>query len=280
MGSAVIYATYIKNDKGLKIAKEILDTIQTNMSDAHIIVGVNPTKHKAHDEWLKFLESNDVEYEITPDELVIITDASAYQSALRLFNRVRRDEYDAVWFMHTKGGAKQEHKRLHQREKFCKLLFVNNEPLMELLQIPSVGIVGHSLSMCALRSSGTTGTKTMKEINEKLDKYLTGASFYRYNLHTMFGCSWTALNSFLNAVHSSFFNTNLIRGGFFEVLFTALVSRAGYAPLSLDFGIRLGRNNDYKKVKLHQLYIDELKLWAEESHVDISHILKHMEKSK
>jgi hypothetical protein len=106
--TAVVFASYVPDEPALKLALLYLKTIMTCFSDADVFVGVNPCA--CRDAWCESLAEAGKRVRVAqvPDHLVIDSDVSAFQAALRSM----RDEggsYDLVWFGHTKGASSRNY---------------------------------------------------------------------------------------------------------------------------------------------------------------------------
>jgi hypothetical protein len=108
MKGCVVFASYIPTKDKIYIGKEFLDKFIESFTKYDIYVGINDSC----DEWIKTLEDYskilNIKYEITPKELLIDSDVSAFQSALRLLKKTNK-KYDVYWFGHTKGVTSGSH---------------------------------------------------------------------------------------------------------------------------------------------------------------------------
>jgi hypothetical protein len=140
MKKLVIFASHIPSDREIHIGEDILKKIKTYLGeDVDIFAGVNPSP--SLDKWLTVLKKYTDNIEVTPSELVINSDASAYQSALRLYNNNIND-YDLVWFLHTQGTQSKNDKA---RERHLDTLLYNQSDVINIFNDNTIGVYGHSL---------------------------------------------------------------------------------------------------------------------------------------
>ena len=83
----IIFASHIPTPNKLYVGKQFLDKFVESFHDYDIYIGIN----NSCDEWAKMIEDYsdklNIFYEITPLNLLINSDASAYQTALRLLKK-------------------------------------------------------------------------------------------------------------------------------------------------------------------------------------------------
>jgi hypothetical protein len=108
MKNCVIFASYIPDKSNLYVGLQFLNYFKDNFKDYDIFVGVNPSCN----EWIELLEQFKSELNITykkvDNNLVVDSDASAYQAALSLLKNNDK-QYNTVWFVHTKGVTSNCH---------------------------------------------------------------------------------------------------------------------------------------------------------------------------
>ncbi|MFN7656299.1 MAG: hypothetical protein ACK5OW_00755 [bacterium] len=234
MKDAVIFATYVPTVDRLHIGIEMLDKICEHFKDCDIFIGINPSCR----EWVETIESYkdrlNIYYEITEDDKVIKSDASAYQTALKLYKKIGL-EHKLLWFMHTKGVTSGStlrssvYKIFHSKRKDIETLFDNNDRLglfmpWMIRQLP----------------------KNKDYVENNLKHILIGNHFNRcsdltghYTFYTIKG---SIIKNFLNDVIEDFFQKNLLTLGvehkfdlyFFERDFPMIVEKYGYTSYPND----------------------------------------------
>src|ERR1700690_10413 len=107
MKVAVLLAAFPSNDYTVELGTQYIELLQKNFKDADIYVGINESLYQH--QLIQALDASglQVKYALTPNELVTSSDASAYQTALRLL-KSSRCKYDLCFFMHYKGATYQD----------------------------------------------------------------------------------------------------------------------------------------------------------------------------
>lgn len=146
MKKAVIFASYIPTKDTLYIGEEFLDFFEKNYSDYDLYIGVNPSC----DEWVNLLKVKGLNYKITPDEYVVKSDVSAYQSALKLLKDSGK-EYDLYIFAHTKGVTSQAH--TFRAQVFETFLGKNKEIESLFEKNPEIGLFSPWFAWCSTKGS-------------------------------------------------------------------------------------------------------------------------------
>jgi hypothetical protein len=108
MKGCIIFASHIPSKDKISVGKEFLDKFLESFKNYDLYIGVN----NSCPEWIDVLNdySNKlkINYEITPKELLIDSDVSAFQTALRILKNSSK-KYDIYWFGHTKGVTSNSH---------------------------------------------------------------------------------------------------------------------------------------------------------------------------
>jgi hypothetical protein len=193
---AVIFATHIPSEDKLWIGEDILIKIKKYLPDADIFVGVNPSP--CIDKWVKIIKKYTEYYEITPHNLTINSDASSYQSALRIYKNHIKD-YDLIWFLHTQGTKSGRH---NVRESHLNTLLYENKISINEFNNKEVGAYGHSLTPlpnCWIDSEWDFYLERfgVKFINRPIRCFFVG---------TMFIIRGNILNNFILKCSDIFFN--------------------------------------------------------------------------
>lgn len=100
---AVVFALYCPEASRLGFIRYFIDLFKADFADCRFFVGINPPLLP---EVAGFLDRQrnclNLSYAVAPDHLVVDSDASAYQAALRLA-AASGECFDYYWFGHTKG---------------------------------------------------------------------------------------------------------------------------------------------------------------------------------
>jgi hypothetical protein len=194
---AVILASHIPSTDKIWIGEDILKKIKENLPTADIFVGINPSE--CLNEWVDVVKKYTKYYEITPKELIISSDASSYQSALRVY-RDNIKYYDLVWFLHTQGTKSGRHE---VRENHLKtLLYEKDFVIKHFKEEPKLGGYGHSLTPlpnCWVDSDWDFYLKrfNLNFINRPIRCFFVG---------TMFIIKGEILNNFIEKCDKNFFD--------------------------------------------------------------------------
>jgi hypothetical protein len=194
---AVILASHIPSIDKIWIGEDILKKIKEQLVNVDIFVGINESD--CTKEWIDVVKKYTNFYEVTPQELTINSDASSYQTALRLYKKHLKN-YDFVWFLHTQGTKSGRHE---VRESHLKtLLYEKNYALKLFNEDPMLGAYGHSLTPlpnCWVDSEWDLYLQRfgLKFINRPIRCFFVG---------TMFIIKGSVLNNFIEKCDKSFFD--------------------------------------------------------------------------
>lgn len=195
MNKAIIFASYIPTKEQIYIGLEFLDLFRDLYEDYDIYVGVNPSCQ----EWLDMLNQRGINYNITPDNLIVNSDVSAYQSALSLLKKSNK-KYDLYTFAHTKGVTSNAHTfRAEVFERFLGKKFVI-EKLFE--QNQEIGLYSPWVTTCSTKNS----------IQKSLDVFLGDSeckntdTMTQYTFYTIRGC---IINDFIENVKPIFWGSKI-----------------------------------------------------------------------
>lgn len=194
----VIIASHIPSIDTLWVGEELLNKVKINLPSAEIFVGINPSS--CTKEWIEVVKKYTLNYEVTTDSLVINSDASAYQTALKLYKNKGQEEYDLVWFLHTQGTKSGRHE---VRGSHLKTLLEECKDVEDLFKNDSLlGAYGNTITplpSCWVDSEWDFYLKRfgLDFINRPLRCFLVG---------TMYVIRGSVLNNFIFNCDSSFFN--------------------------------------------------------------------------
>lgn len=115
MRPGIILASYPVSQHALDIGRRFIRIYETYFPEAVLYIGINSAP--LMNEWAEIFQASSLEvyYDITPRDLEICSDASAYQTALRLYKE-KGIEHNLVWFNHFKSVTHRELYGLADRE--------------------------------------------------------------------------------------------------------------------------------------------------------------------
>jgi len=195
---AVIIASHIPSVNDIWVGKEILEQIRVNLPNSEIFVGINPSP--VQEEWINVVKEYTSNYNVTPNHLVINSDASAYQTALKMYKNKGHKDYDLVWFLHTQGTKSGRH---DVRRSHLKTLLDDHLEIVDLFKRDKLlGAYGNSLSplpSCWGDSEWDfyLGRFGLEFVNRPIRCFLVG---------TMYVIRGYILNNFIFKCNDSFFN--------------------------------------------------------------------------
>jgi hypothetical protein len=108
MKGSIIFASFIPSKNELYIGKQFLDKFKELYKNYDIFIGVNDSCKEWLDTIIEYSKTMNIYYDITPKDLLIDSDASAFQTALKLLKNSGK-KYDIYWFGHTKGVTSNAH---------------------------------------------------------------------------------------------------------------------------------------------------------------------------
>lgn len=194
---AVIFASHIPSIDKIWVGEEILNKIKESLPNDDIFVGINPSV--CTEEWINIVKKYTNNYEITPDNLIINSDASSYQTALKLYKKNIK-EYDLVWFLHTQGTKSGLH---NIRNAHLNTLLTEKNNIIEIFknnnEIGAYGTTLTPLPNCWADSDWDLYLERfgIKFKNRPIRCFLSG---------TMFVMRGNILNYFLNNCNKNFFD--------------------------------------------------------------------------
>jgi hypothetical protein len=185
---AVIFASHIPSIDKIWIGEDILKKIKLYLPEADIFVGINPSN--CINEWVEVIEKYTKHYEITPNEFVINSDASSYQSALRIYKNHMKN-YDLVWFLHTQATKSGRH---DVRENHLKTLLIEKDEVLQVFKNNEIGAYGHSLTPLPNCEIDSEWDFYLKRFNNEFSNRPIRCFF----VGTMFIIRGYILNNFIN----------------------------------------------------------------------------------
>lgn len=260
---AVIFSSHIPDENNLWVGVDILNKIKLHLPGADIYAGVNPSPYV--DEWIEVLSESTDFYEITPENLTVKSDASSYQTALRLYHKYNK-EYDLVWFVHTQGTKSGLH---HAREEHLQKIVVNSNKVIDYFNTNE--LLGGYTSDYAPAPWIYYEDKPLAD--KILDKYMD----FKYNCFryitngTTYVIRGNILNNFLNNCNYDFLSkpitvydfqteTDLY---FFERDFMQIVPRSGFIVESVSYSNHYGID----VTDMYEFYKENLIKWKKDNNL-------------
>ncbi len=243
--SAIVFASYINNDDTLRLGHRFLEVFQSKFFDCDIFIGINPCQKQK--EWVNAIENSplNIKFALTPPDLVMDSDASAYQTALRLLKE-SHCEYELVWFGHTKGCTSG---RYDITDSYINNLFLKRDVINEIFRNPEFGIYGLE---CVLHP---------EKIEYRISEYRT----YKFNplmiLYSFYVIRGNIVDDFIHNCREAFF-TQKLKGDryFFERDFYQIVFMQGYLPMAENV-VQLYFNNWDRIVSDRRAFNNRIKGW-------------------
>jgi len=236
MRHAVVFSSFVPDTE---VARDVgayyIDLFQRRFRDCTIYVGINSGSSRS---WHASLADADLDIVIceTPDRLVVNSDVSGFQSALRTLRNTRA-QHDYYWFGHTKGATHDAFRHTDGLREVMEREFWSRRSEVETFCDPT----RHG-TFCALPMLATSrSSETVDYLRRIFPALYPPVGIFPYA--TFFGMTGTALRNFLASAAESFFTKNLIEGTgvsryFFEGGFSWVADMAGFEPYLLQKGPR------------------------------------------
>jgi len=230
---AIVLASYIPSPDKLLVGSEIIDHIAKNFISYDLFVGCNPSTPEWYYLLEKYSKNISLKWAITPTDNVIDSDASAYQTALKLLkDRSKQIEYDYVWFIHTKGSTSNQHEF---RKELCHHFLEKPYDTIRKFDLDSnIGLIGNWLRF----QHEITGhsSSCISLVNKTINQILPTRSSYDffgiYPLYSWYIFKGEIIKSFIDDAQDNFFTENLLSEYdadryFFERDFPSIVNKYG-----------------------------------------------------
>jgi hypothetical protein len=213
---AVVYAGWFPD---LERPNYYINALQQNYKTEDVFFGINPSQTNFH-KTLPMIGYDKID--VTPAERVVNSDASAFQTALKIL-KTSNETYDKIHFLHTKGISYQNTQAWHssfdsyylgymrKKEEVISILDSNNT-------VGGVSYVGRDEPMNGSGYSTVLDKYYNFKINE-VENIMSLITFY-----TIRG---NIVKEFLNGCKEEFFTDKLDRY-FFETSFPLIVDRFGH----------------------------------------------------
>jgi len=225
--SCVIFACTILSDDRLFVLQNFLDEFKKDFSDCDIYVGINPNSTQAVEDLINNSNLNIKGLARVSESLYTLSDASAYQLALKLVKQSNTD-YDTYWFIHTKSGVNSHSDYL--REWYINSFLSDRSNVETFLHkhtgIGSYGMLGIAYNKHNNYQEQDTEIPLFQNTLTDALPYTHANFFY---IHTLYAVKRIVVKKFLELITDVWFNSKLDRY-YFEGVFPFVVSRLGYYP--------------------------------------------------
>ncbi len=197
MKKCIVFASYIPTPDKLFVGIELLNKFVESFSEYDIYIGINNSCQEWYDCIEEYSKKLNIFSETTPEHLIIDSDASAFQSALRLLKSTG-NKYEIYWFGHTKGATSGS----HGIRKMISDIFWDKKKIIEQ-KIIEEGFSIYSPYM------GVTSVKNY--MNTTLTLFINGyenndlSSYFTFWVH-----NGDVINRFLDESKDIFYNNKLI----------------------------------------------------------------------
>lgn len=268
MKNCVVFAAFVNDDIGLLRLDNIITILEQYFINDDIFIGINPCSHQ--ELIIEYFSKSKLSfrYNITPNHLVINSDASAYQTALKLLKNCEKI-YDNIFFFHTKTVSP---------EYFINFFSINKEEYINLLHSNELfGAIGEKL----LLVSKFPEKSGLSNILSKYYNFNYGSLEYFYST-TFFMIKGKILHNFINNCNNSFFEELLTtphepKGDryYFERDFIHIVDKQGYLLLTKNVEIvGDGRYKELLNIDLKNFYKTQVKDWGKHYNILIDDVDK------
>lgn len=212
----LIFACYMDEPEYLPHLKVFIDLFEKHFADCDLHVGLNPCRLRSEARRLFAKSRLAPRVRVTPRRLVLDSDASAFQTALRdLAETGRRREL--YWFCHTKGATSREYDVL--RGLMIELL-LRRQAIEQSFRETDIGVYA------PVAARYTHGSRVVSRYMRFPRKPLHLACLYSF--YVLRG---DLLWNFLDNCDRSFFEEPLPTRYFFEGDFPQIAFMQGHPPL-------------------------------------------------
>lgn len=279
MNNCFIISFFLPTKESTLILDGIINKLETRFNNLTIFIGLNPSPFL--EEGIKIIEKYEkikIIYGVTPKNLVCDSDASGYQTALKLLKNSEKT-FDLYWFMHSKAITTNR----HEERNYIFNDFMNNKEMIESLfeKNDFIGSYGDMLIQLATLKEGHKFS-TPTESGNYLDKFYNfkiKIPFEYFYAKTFFVVRGNIINNFIKNCQESFFNDYLNINNwdytdryFFERDFIRVVDKMGYVILGriVSSGISDNRWGNIGTEESNKRYLEEMILWLDKNHLDLN----------
>lgn len=278
MKNCFLISFFLPTKESVLVLEDILNRLENKFQNLTIFIGINPSPFL--EDGIKIIEKHknrDIFYSTTPNHLVCDSDASGYQTALKLLKDSKKS-FDLYWFMHSKSVTTNR----SQEREFMLKDFIENKEKIESLFVENgfIGSYGDMLIQLGTLKKGhkfSTPTVSGNYLNKFYDFKIKTPFEYFYT-KTFFVVKGGIINDFISKCDESFFNDYLNIYGekntdryFFERDFIRVVDKMGYVVLGrvVSNGISDNRWGNITTEESNKRYLEEIILWLEENDLNL-----------
>ena len=270
---AVIFSWCVPNDvETRKVGEYYLGLLQYHHSDSKVFVGFN---HGSNPEWVdRFAEAGlDVDIASARPEIGDYWDATGFLTALERFDQYD-EEFDLVWFGHTKGASRPSYKDYIQvRFQHDRRFWSRRTAIHQYFANPQIGLFAHRYGLHDSTDVGSPGRGTVElDALERIyrDRY---PPLGLWAWETTFVMRESIVRHFCREVGQGFFLTDPSDYGadrwWFEGAFPSISSMQGYEPyIEIDTDGSGSPRNDLMRFEdprqSNRLALEELQRWRED----------------
>jgi hypothetical protein len=271
---AVLFAWWLpENEAAQQIGQYYLGLLRYHHPDSKIFIGIN---HGTAAYWPERIATSglDVTIAFAPPRITVTSDAAGYLAALAAYERCTED-FDLLWFGHTKGGSTAEYDyylgpRLLEERTF----WARRHDVERAFVDPKIGLYCARYNLCPPYpwEKGHPGWEFELDALQRIyrERYVPlGLNAYE----TFFVLRSAIVRRFCEVVGRDFFQIDPREWGgdrwFFEMAFPSIASMQGYEPaITMDM---LGDNDPRDDLLLtfdakqnHRLALEELERWRQD----------------
>jgi hypothetical protein len=271
---AVIFAWWLpENEAAEQIGQYYLGLLRYHHPDSKFFIGIN---HGTAAYWPERIAASGLDTTIafTPPRITVTSDAAGYLAALAEYERCA-EEFDLLWFGHTKGGSTAEYDYyLGLRFVEERTFWARRTAVERAFVDPKIGLFAARYNLCPPYpfAKGHPGWEIELDALQRVyrEQYAPiGLNAYE----TFFALRSSIVRRFCDVVGQEFFQLDPREWSgdrwFFEMAFPSIASMQGYEPaIPMDM---LGDNDPRDDLQLtydakqnHRLALEELERWRQD----------------
>jgi hypothetical protein len=268
---AVIFAWWLPaTPEAHKVGEYYLGLLRYHHGDSKIFVGIN---HGSDPEWLGSLQDSglDIEIAVVDPAVQMPSDVGGFLAALGAFAR-HREEFDLVWFGHTKGASRpyfEDYARV--RYQHDRKIWSRRAEIDQHFSDPKIGLFAHRYALHDpsphVPWHGFGDLDSLERVYRE-----THAALGLWAWETVFVMRHEIVRRFCAAVGEEFFRLDPRTYGaspwWFEAAFPSIASMQGFEPaIELDTDGAGSPRNDILLYddprQTNRLAMEELRRWRQ-----------------
>lgn len=217
--NCIIFAAFIPTKESLKVFTQYIKYIHLYFNKIDVYLGINPSKYT--NDAISIIKNYrlNAEVSIVPDNLIVESDASAYQRACLLARNTK--EYNQVYFIHTKGITSK-----HPAGELFKYIFKDHSKIDSIFKNDKIG------SYSKFIGKYKTPFKDILTPYYSFENPYFNSYLYFFTFYILRG---KPLKNFLDNCSMDFFEKNIISEMnsdiyLYERDFPQIIWRQGYKP--------------------------------------------------